>query len=86
MGDFLTGFFAQIWRIFQMPCGLFGLTFGDILIGGFVVTIGIVIIQNVAITSGTAFQKSTGGGISWYKRYKSKDSGEKYEYTYTYKG
>lgn len=76
MGDFLTGFFVQIWRIFQMPCGLFGLTFGDILIGGFVVTIGIAIIQNVAITSGTAFQKSTGGAIRWHKRYKAKEAKE----------
>lgn len=86
MGEFLTGFFAQIWRIFQMSCGLFGLTFGDILLGGFVVTLGITIFHSVAAVIGSAFQKQTGGIIEWRKNYLAKKNEEHFDYTYTYKG
>lgn len=45
LGQFLQSFFEQIWRIFLMDTGLFGLKFADILLGGFIVSLGISIIK-----------------------------------------
>lgn len=38
-GSFLAQYFAQIWRLFQVQSPLFGLTFGQIVIGIFIVNL-----------------------------------------------
>ena len=73
LGEFLSGYFYQIWRIFEMPSGLFGLTFADILLGGFVVLVGIKILKDIFGLGGMTFQKTTGGSVNLIKRYKRKN-------------
>ena len=73
LGEFLSGYFSQIWRIFEMPSGLFGLTFADIFLGGFVVLVGIKILKDIFGLGGMTFQKTTGGSINLIKRYKRKN-------------
>ena len=77
LGEFIAGFFTQVWRIFSMPSGLFGLTFADIALGSFVVVLVISIVKSVFGLGTAAYQKTTGGTIAMVKRYSAKNKARK---------
>lgn len=73
LGQFTSSFFEQIWRIFLMDTGLFGLKFADILLGGFIVSLGISVFKFLFMPS--VFQSREGNlrDRMLYKGYEKKD-------------
>lgn len=72
LGQFTQSFFEQVWRIFLMPTGLFGLKFADILLGGFIVSLGISVFKFL-------FMPDVIGGKEAHLRNRLLNSDKKYE-------
>ena len=67
MTEFFPGFFAQIWRYFQLETPFFGLSVAELWLGAFAVSVSVRIL-NSFFGLGKAYFKSSDKG----KRYERK--------------
>lgn len=75
-GAFTSSLIAQLWRIFEVPTPLFGLTFADILLGTFVVGVSLLIISMIYSVTlrGISLQNRYSG--FWKEKYSPKKKGK----------
>lgn len=67
-GQYITQFFADIWRIFQVNLPYLGLTFGDIIIGGFVIMLSIRIFKSFISLPSVSASRRTGKGKPYRRK------------------